>query len=291
MTNKDLQEMGMDLDGIRSFSGEENYGFDPTGKIVNEVPGNRGAWAATGGKDAIFTLKLQNCTSNTQRAEIFGAARSIVEIPNDSQYSQNGTGVLFRPFTTEQVLCLIGIVATTAEASEGTIQPPSMVIYDDRNGNLVYIETGYRSLTDWAATFTSQNPLTALTAGVTMIISCGQRSYRSLMSDLRDLVLLIRSTKIIYPDEDGKNNPIELYREKSFGGADSNTIEPSEYFEPENQQSKIIRIPDRYFVDKLTTLYTDINGSGTPGVPAQPVAITFSVTAYQNNGTAFNPLV
>lgn len=266
--------------------------YDPDGKIVNEQPtGNRGRWVGTPeGKKAVFTLKVQNCTSTTQRTELFGAARSIVELPNDSQYAQNGTGMLFRPFTTEQQLCLSGIIATTAEASEGAIQPPAMVIYDDRTGNLVYIANTGRTLTDWATTFTSQNPLTATTNGVQIIISCGQRPYRSLMSDLRDLVLYVIKTKIIYPDEAGKENPLLLWREKSFGGADSNTIEPTDYFEPENQQSKIINIPDRYFIDKLTSLYFDIEGSGVSGTPAQPISWTFSCLAYQNNGTAFNPL-
>lgn len=270
---------------MEKFGNSENYlrTFDPEGKIVNEaINGNRGKWSSgASGVDAVFTLNVQNCSSDIQRAELFGAANSIVEIPNDSEYSVYGN---FRPFTTEQIVCLIGIVATTAEADEGDIIPPAMVIYDDRTGNLVYLSGIDRTLADWAALFTSQLPLTPLTLGTVVIISCGQRSYRSLMSDLRDLVLYVKETKIKYPDEEGMDNTLTFNRPKSFGGADSNTLEPSNYFDPDQNQSKLIKIPERYFIDKLTTIYLDVNGSGVPGEPANPVNITFKVTAYQNNG-------
>jgi len=288
MTAEELKALG--------FSANDLKNFDPEGRIVNEKMAsgaNRGSWhEGDGGLAAVFSLRVQNCTSGTQQAEIFGAANSIVDIPNDSVYSQYGT---YRPFTTEQVLCLLGQMAKTTDAQLALadadapitenvkdIHPPAMVIYDDRTGNLVWIDGANFSLDQWQTFFVSQNPLVASTNGVVMIISCGQRSYRALMSDLRDLVLFIKRTKIIYPDDDGKNNPLTLQRPKSFGGSDSNTIEPENYFEPENQQSKVINIPDTYFVDKLTSIYFAVNG-GNAG-PALPITFTFSVSAYQNNG-------
>lgn len=290
MDANELANLGLNPADLRTF--------DPTGRIVNEqMNANRGRWSSadSGGLTAKFSLKVTCCTTGPQQAEIFGAANSIVDIPNDSLYS-GIAGIVYRPFTVEQILCLIGEVAIKTDAAAlqastttpttivGDIIPPSMVIYDDRTGNLVWIagdSTGFK-LSDWAAFFTSQAPLVPGTANVIMVISCSQRPYKALMADLKDLVLLVKQTKITYPDEDGKNNIITLTRPKSFGGSDSNTIEPENYFEPENNQSKVLNVTDQYFVDKLTTLSFLVNGNG--GGNNLPVNFNFTVSAYQNNG-------
>lgn len=275
----------MDYSELDNFGiPDEMHNFDPTGSILDEPAGqSRGVWdSANTGKDAVFSLQIQNATSGVQKAEMFGAANSIVDIPNTAYY---GGGVdAYKPFTTKQMLALIGQVATTAEASEEAIQPPAMVIWDDSNGNLVYIASAgsFFPLSQWATFFTSQAPLTVATAGVTLIISCLQRPYKALMADLRDLVLHVRMMRIRYSNLDGIDFPLSYSRPKSFGGADSNTNEVLTYQSPQNQLNNVVDVPTQFYVDKLTSVYTDVADNG--GSAYSQTTYNFWVNAYRNNG-------
>lgn len=276
---------------------DDNQNFDPSGAIVNEaieMGATRGRWAEQNGNPAIFSINAYNATSDIQQAELFGASNSIVEIPNNSVYAFTATasGIPYRPCTTEQLLMLIGVVANTAEAGEAAICPRPMVIWDDTNGNLVWIDPGvtggttYFPMSQWSAFFTSQAPLVATTNGVNVILSCPQRPYRALMMDLKDLVLYIRKVRVKYSNVDGIPLPMSFNRVKSFGGADSNTAEPQQFQTPMDQQNNIVDIDIKYFVDKLTTMYIQL--APYPGANlASLTAYTFWVNAYKNNGVSF----
>jgi hypothetical protein len=257
---------------------DEMHNFDPTGGILDETPTNRGQWdAGNSGKDAVFTVQIQNATDKVLPVEMFGAANSIVEIPNPSAYP-NG----YKPFTTKQTLALIGQLAVTADAGRPAIQPTAMVIWDDSNGNLVYIDGSFFPLSQWATFFTSQLPLAWNTPGVELIVSCLQRPYKAFMADLKDLVLHIRMMRIRFSNVAGIDYPLSYDRPKSFGGADSNTNEVLTYQSPQNQLTNVVDVPTQFYVDKLTTVRTQVADNG--GANYSQTSYNYWVSAYRNNG-------
>lgn len=261
---------------------DEMQNFDPTGAILDETQGaNRGTWdAGNSGKDAVFSIQCINATSGTQNIELFGAANSIVDIPNTAYYGASGAS--FKPFTQKQMLALLGQFSITVEASEDDIQPTAMVIWDDSNGNLVYIANSFFPMSQWATFFTSQAPLAYNTGGVVAIVSCLQRPYKAFMADLRDLVLHIRMMRVRFSNVDGIDYPVSYNRPKSFGGADSNTNEVLTYQSPQNQLTNVVDVPTQFFIDKLTTMYLTLASKGTADF--SQTTFNFWANAYRNNG-------
>lgn len=270
-SNNDLNQLG--------FTPDELQNFDPTGIIVDETnPLGRGKFQAAGlGKEAIFTIRIKNNDNATRRVELFNALNSIVEIPNDSEYVATApvNGYPFRPFTSSGILGLLSRVAVDPETggpeNEGDVIVPSIAIFNDLSGDLCYVQS--KTLTQWNA-----NPLGAQDQNANIWVKCSQVPYKRLLADCKDLVLAIRMMKIQFASENQKKNALELTRVKSFGGSESNTLEPSEFFKPENQQSLVIDIPRDFYIDKATGIFFDLE-------PLEDMQITFFCKMFRNNGT------
>lgn len=261
-----------------NFNPNEIESFDPTGAIVEELnPNNRGKFTSAGkGKDAVFTIRVVNQTSSRKRVELFNSLNSIVKIPNDSEYTATApvTNFPYRPFTSSGLLNILGQLAVDPEGSssgqESAILVPSVALYNDLNGDLCYVTQ--QTLATWqSAGLTSQN------AGADMWVRCNQIPYKRLVEDLSSLVLKVNKTKMQFASANQMKNALEFVRVKSFGGIESNTMEPSEFFKPENNQSLLVDIPRSYYIDKATGIFFDLEAS-------EDMQITFSVTMYRNNG-------
>jgi hypothetical protein len=264
-TKRDLENLGYDPTQIESF--------DPTGAIVDEKnPGQRGKFKSQGiGKDAIFTLRLKNNTASQKKVELFNPIAGITNISNDSQYANYGA---YQPFTASSIINKMSAIAIGAEGGgagqESAIAFGAIAIFNDLNGDLCYLPTF--TTAQYAAA-----PLLATNTIADAYVRCNQVPYKRFLADLQDLVLDIRRTKMQFSSDAQLYNPIDFQRIKTFGGAESNTLEPSEFFNPENNQDRVINIDRQYYVDKQTALYIILE-------PNEDMLMTFFCKMYRNNG-------
>jgi hypothetical protein len=250
--------------------------FDPTSGIADELfPNpNRGRFNAAGiGKEGIITIRAKNNTATQKRVEIFNNLRHITKTPANDQYSKVA-GSVYQPLNTNnlflEALKALQVTGKTPFAQMPSQQriSPAFASYEDVTGNLIYIPS-----LDYS---TSINPAIGSSALADAFVSCSQMPYRTLVELTAAMVLRVRLTKLQVSLDQQLFNPLEFVRYKALGGTESNSLEPSEFFDPQNQQSKVVNISRGYLIDNETGIYLTLE-------PNADIQLTLFISAFRNN--------
>jgi len=102
----------------------------------------------------------------------------------------------------------------------------------------------------------------------------GKTPFAQMPSQQR--VLRVRLTKLQVSLDQQLFNPLEFVRYKALGGTESNSLEPSEFFDPQNQQSKVVNISRGYLIDNETGIYLTLE-------PNADIQLTLFISAFRNN--------
>jgi hypothetical protein len=256
------------LDGMETF--------DPKGAIIDQNRKNRGIFNGTVGKDGIITLRVKNRTANRKKFELFNSLKSISKIPNSSQYDLFGNYVPLSSGYIAANLGLQGVDPPIASSNEYIL--PDFALFNDASGSLVYVD---------AALFKSPVGTAikaVLNAGgninwdlyADVIVSCQQLPYRQLVDSFQSMVWRVSKTKLQASSENQIKNAFNFEYFSPLGGSEKNSFEPSEFFLPQNQQTKVIDIPYKYEVDANTAIYVELE-------PNEDLQITFFIRAFRNN--------
>lgn len=257
------------LDGMDSF--------DPNGGIVDKYrnPKGRGVFNATKGKEGIITLRIQNKQFTKKRFELFNALKHITKIPNPSQYANTGEYV---PISSGYIAAFMAVSGTVPGDTTNPYLMPKFTVMNDFTGSHVYcapIPAG--SISGGAVRaklLAGQNVNWEPYADV--IVSCSQMPYRQLLDAFSSTVWRVSKTKLQTSSENQIKNSFDFVYNGSLGSQENNSFEPSEFFLPQNQQTKVIDIPKKYEIDANTAIYVDIE-------PQEDMQITFFVEAFRNN--------
>lgn len=249
-------------------------------------------------KDAVITLRIQNKTAFTRTVELFNTIKHITKVPNTAIY-----GSVVKPLSISTIASLLATISYNASQSLGSERTPfvtalaplsGVAFWDDATGNLVYnyesprpygaqvfqssIELTTDAMTlvkvDNYSILEGLNPMPSTTE---MVVSCAQMPYRQLVDNLASMVLSIRQWKIQTSSENQIKNAFRPYLYGDLGVVTNDSFEPSEFFQPENQQTKLINMTRQMYVTKNTAVYIDIE-------PYEDMQITLNVQAFRDNG-------
>lgn len=284
----------------------ENFGdnFDPSGETFDptsnmlDIKGSatRGQWSRGGkGKDATFTLRLQNFTGEQQVVELFNPFGHISKVPNPAVYGlfSNVQPVSEGTFWLALMAMQSGAYTAGSGTQPGSTQQQALekalsnkAIFDNSNGNLIYtglVSDNVVQPNNYATK--ALNDLLVPTFNLDSLaaakVSCNQIPYRQLLGELEDTVLAVRKVKMQVTNTTQFDNEFRFIRKSIFGRVDENTLEPSTYVDPINPNTRVIDITQGYLVDKKTGIFITLE-------PNEDTSLSFFVTAYKINGLAFN---
>jgi hypothetical protein len=159
--------------------------------------------------------------------------------------------------------------------------------FDDTTGNLIY---NYNDTRPFGATLTNitldgvasrtiqiSDVLNTSPSTSEMIVSCAQMPYRQLVDNLGSMVLSIRQWKLQTSSENQIKQAFRPYLYGDLGVVTNDSFEPSEFFNPENQQTKLINMTRQMYVNKNTAVYIDVE-------PFEDMQLTLNVSAFRDNG-------
>lgn len=258
------------LDGMETF--------DPKGSIVDMQRQSRGIFQAQNGKDGIITIRIRNTKNVKRRFELFNALKHITKIPNASQYANTNN---YSPLSSGYLASLTGTLGIQS-GSGATFPPyilPDFTLFNDATGSHVYVDGDVFGDQNVSALIRAE-----LAAGrqinwdsfADVIVSCSQLPYKQLLDSFSSMVWRITKTKLQTSSENQIKNSFDFVYYSPFGGQENNSFEPSEFFLPSNQQTKVIDIPKQYEIDANTAIYVDLE-------PLEDMQITFFVNAFRNN--------
>jgi hypothetical protein len=250
-------------------------------------------------KDAVITLRIQNKSASTKTVELFNTIKHITKVPNTAIY-----GSVVRPLS---INTLVGVLSSLIQSNNDSlsVNNPKVVtsllplrgvaFWDDLTGNLVYnyglpqdydLTAGANGVynvsggaTQVVSTAVMSNTLGAVSTDQ-MIVSCSQLPYRQLVDNLGTMILNIRQWKIQTSSENQIKNAFRPYLYGDLGVVTNDSFEPSEFFQPENQQTKLINMTRQMWVDKNTAIYIDVE-------PLEDMQITLNVSAYRDNALMY----
>lgn len=262
--------------------------FDPMGGIVNENFNNkkRGYFQVGAKKEsAVFTLRIRNNTAVQKRIELFNSMRSIAKTANYNQYSKVPNNI-YVPGAFQSNASQLGLLVFRLQngglpsvTNQGF--GDGLALFSDIDASLCFV--GKQIKTEFAGTGVNVIDWNAIESPLQcdMRVSCDQVPYKNMIEDLSGLVMNIKQMKIKASSEAQINNSIEIERYSSFGGLRVNSIEPSSFLKPENQQTKLVDINKSIIVDSQTGLFLNLE-------PLEDLNITFTVDAYKNNTITTN---
>lgn len=242
-------------------------------------------------KDAVITLRVQNKTGQTRTVELFNTIKHITKVPNTAIY-----GSVVKPLSISTIASFLTtimrqnnatLIAGKINAGNVSTDPlAGVAFWDDNTGNLIYNYGAHReyeyNLVDHVVQ--GLNLTSSLTFDVLgavpndqMTVSCAQMPYRQLVDNLASMVLSIRQWKIQTSSENQIKNAFRPYLYGDLGVVTNDSFEPSEFFQPENQQTKLINMTRQMYVTKNTAVYIDIE-------PYEDMQITLNVQAFRDNG-------
>ena len=256
------------LDGMDSF--------DPKGSIVDMNRRDRGIFNAQKGKEGIITLRVKNNVNQKRRVELFNALKHITKIPNPSQYAVTNNYV---PVSNGYIAAYLGVTGVTPpQTGINEYKLPDFTLFNDFTGTHVYVDSDLFSSTPGAALKfvlnSGGNVNWDLYSDVT--VGCSQLPYKQLLDSFNNMVWRVNKTKLQTSSENQIKNAFDFVYYSPFGGQENNSFEPSEFFLPSNQQTKVIDIPKKYEIDANTAIYVDLE-------PNEDLQITFFVSAFRNN--------
>lgn len=287
---KSLNNKNMNLDSMANYdptdANFENVEmYDPQGGIIGEKFGKKRGYfksknVAESGK---ITFKIKNLTSIVQRAELFNPLRSIVNYPNPSKYLFNGGSKNWEPLPTKVAG---GFVLGFSRFAQAVSDKSDLLLGDGvatytQAGSLAYV--GGTNKIKWGGAVYSDNinfdyldERSGVNVQSDILVTCQQLPYASLQEDLKSTVLEASQMKIQFSSEAQIGNAIEMVRYKTLGSSVDNSLEPSSYANPINQQSKLIEINQTILIDSQTAWFFTLE-------PNEEISINMSITAYKNN--------
>lgn len=242
-------------------------------------------------KDAVITLRVQNKTNETRTVELFNTIKHITKVPNTAIY-----GSVIKPLSISTIASFLttlmrqnnaALIAGKINAGNVSTDPlAGVAFWDDNTGNLIYNYGANREYNYTTQDYTVQgldvrSSLTSDVLGAVptdqMLVSCAQMPYRQLVENLASMVISIRQWKIQTSSENQIKNAFRPYLYGDLGVVTNDSFEPSEFFQPENQQTKLINMTRQMYVTKNTAVYIDIE-------PNEDMQITLNVQAFRDNG-------
>lgn len=251
-------------------------------------------------KDAVITLRIQNKTDQVRTVELFNTIKHITKVPNTAVY-----GGTIKPLSISTIASLLATISYNANNALSDSKIPvfrnlaplnGTAFWDDATGNLVY---NYDQTRPFGTTVSNQNinaivngdPGEAITVQTTdvqdalnptpstteMIVSCAQMPYRQLVDNLASMVISIRQWKLQTSSENQIKQAFRPYLYGDLGVVTNDSFEPSEFFQPENQQTKLINMTRQMYVNKNTAVYIDVE-------PFEDMQLTLNVSAFKDNG-------
>jgi hypothetical protein len=242
-------------------------------------------------KDAVITLRIQNRTSVVRTVELFNTIKHITKVPNTAIY-----GSVIKPLSISTIASFLttlmrqnnaALIAGKINAGNVSTDPlAGVAFWDDLTGNLVYNYGANREFNYNTQDYTVQgldvrSSLTLDTLGPIpndqMLVSCAQMPYRQLVDNLGAMVLSIRQWKLQTSSENQIKQAFRPYLYGDLGVVTNDSFEPSEFFNPENQQTKLINMTRQMYVNKNTAVYIDVE-------PYEDMQLTLNVSAFRDNG-------
>lgn len=242
-------------------------------------------------KDAVITLRIQNKTDQTRTVELFNTIKHITKVPNTAIY-----GSVIKPLSISTIASVLATIVNNVQTGVSDARHPFVTaltalngtaFWDDASGNLVY---NYADTRPFGSTVTNisldgidsqtiaiDSVLNTSPSTTEMVVSCAQMPYRQLVDNLASMVISIRQWKIQTSSENQIKNAFRPYLYGDLGVVTNDSFEPSEFFQPENQQTKLINMTRQMYVTKNTAVYIDIE-------PNEDMQITLNVQAFRDNG-------
>lgn len=242
-------------------------------------------------KDAVITLRIQNKTNEVRTVELFNTIKHITKVPNTAIY-----GAVIKPLSISTIASFLttlmrqnnaALIAGKINAGNVSTDPlAGVAFWDDSTGNLIYNYGANREYLYNTQDYTVQgldvrSSLTSDVLGAVptdqMVVSCAQMPYRQLVDNLASMVISIRQWKLQTSSENQIKQAFRPYLYGDLGVVTNDSFEPSEFFQPENQQTKLINMTRQMYVNKNTAVYIDVE-------PFEDMQLTLNVSAFRDNG-------
>lgn len=256
--------------------------FDPKGGLVDQYrnPAQRGKFDATKGLEGIITIRMQNKKNQQLRIELWNTLKHITKIPNPAQYSGISAGSNFVPVSGGYSIAALGILMNQSITAYGTVyNVPPFAVFNDFDGSLCYVAgTVFTNPVSFALIQTelqNGNEIDWRTYA-SAIVSCSQLPYRQLVDAFIAMVWRINQTKVQTSSDNQIKQAMAFVYYSPLGGIENNSLEPSEFFQPENQQTKLVNINKKYEIDANTAIYITLE-------PLEDMQHTLRVEAFRNN--------
>jgi hypothetical protein len=242
-------------------------------------------------KDAVITLRIQNKTDQVRTVELFNTIKHITKVPNTAIY-----GSVIKPLSISTIASALATMVSNQQTAVLDDRHPFVTLlnpldgtafFDDTTGNLIY---NYNDTRPFGATLTNitldgvasrtiqiSDVLNTSPSTSEMIVSCAQMPYRQLVDNLGSMVLSIRQWKLQTSSENQIKQAFRPYLYGDLGVVTNDSFEPSEFFNPENQQTKLINMTRQMYVNKNTAVYIDVE-------PYEDMQLTLNVSAFRDNG-------
>ncbi len=205
---------------------------------------------------ASFTINITNTGSVTQGVELFNSLYSISKIANNSLYpsyqpllSLPSSGYPVEPDPAGTALILLGYLRNI-NPSGGN----SRSIGFSEDGSLVFVNA----------------------AGDPTTITCNEVPYRAMLDMLMGGSFRIDKMRMTFKTVNQIAESI-TWRDKTFlGGEKQQTINPNNYFRPDQFQSLRVDVPVPIAIDRQKGLFFRVLGEET-------ISITFFISQYAKN--------
>jgi hypothetical protein len=245
-------------------------------------------------KDAVITLRIQNKTDQVRTVELFNTIKHITKVPNTAIY-----GSVIKPLSISTIASALATMVSNQQTAVSDDRHPFVTLlnplngtafFDDNSGNLVY---NYSDTRPFGATNTNitldgiasrtieiSDVLNTSPSTSEMVVSCAQMPYRQLVDNLGSMVLSIRQWKLQTSSENQIKQAFRPYLYGDLGVVTNDSFEPSEFFNPENQQTKLINMTRQMYVNKNTAVYIDVE-------PFEDMQLTLNVSAFRDNALGY----
>lgn len=111
-------------------------------------------------------------------------------------------------------------------------------------------------------------------------ISCKEVPYKVLLEALKTTSMYIVNNRMKYQDDTSLDFTHDTGRRTLFGIKADNPYNPSNYFSPDQQQSRVIDIKERYYVDSQFFLRSTLAKLETQ------ISYTFTISKFSENAIA-----
>ena len=242
-------------------------------------------------KDAVITLRIQNKTSQVRTVELFNTIKHITKVPNTAIY-----GAVIKPLSISSIASVLATMSYAQNTAVADNRHPFVInlnplngvaFWDDNTGNLIY---NYEQTRPFGTTLNNisldgvdsqtisvLDGLNPSPSSTEMVVSCAQMPYRQLVDNLASMVISIRQWKLQTSSENQIKQAFRPYLYGDLGVVTNDSFEPSEFFQPENQQTKLINMTRQMYVNKNTAVYIDVE-------PFEDMQLTLNVSAFRDNG-------